>query len=202
MVVRGSRLSLRYPRPDDAQALFEMGRDPEVTRFLSWGPYRNIEEPRQFIAHTAEAREAGEILEFVIAGPDDVPIGVTALSEFSPRDRRAVVGTWVGKQHWGTGANRESKVLILTLAFRKLELLRVSAYAHPENVRSVRALERLGFTPEGVLVGWHIHRGVRRDVRILRLLREEWEAGALAREPAEVEGEPPSRISAGNSVPQ
>lgn len=201
MVVRGTRLSLRYARPADAAALLELGRNPEVTEFFSWGPYDDIAQPREFIERMAADRQAGTRLEFVIAGPDDVPIGITGLSEFAKRDRRAVVGTWLGRQHWGTGANRESKALILALAFGALGLQRVSAYAHPENERSLRALERLGFTREGVLVAWHLHHGRRRDVAILRLLREDWQASELAAEPVELEGEPPARTSAGNRSP-
>jgi ribosomal-protein-alanine N-acetyltransferase len=196
MVVRGPRLSLRYARPEDAAALFELGRDPEVSRFFSWGPYVDPGEAAAFIERTAEQREAGARLELVIADHGDVPIGITGLSEFSTRDRRAVVGTWLGREHWGTGANAESKALILALAFRTLGLQRVSAYAHPDNARSVRALERLGFVPEGVLVAWHLHAGERRDVAMLRLLREDWEAGELASVAVTVTGEPPPRISA------
>jgi ribosomal-protein-alanine N-acetyltransferase len=147
-----------------------------------------------------EQRAAGERLEFVIADERDTPIGITGLSEFSDRDRRAVVGTWLGRPHWGSGANAESKALILALAFRTLELQRVSAYAHPENARSLRALERIGFAAEGTLVAWHLHHGERRDVRILRLLREEWEASELATLWATVEGEPPGRTSAGKRL--
>jgi RimJ/RimL family protein N-acetyltransferase len=47
-------------------------------------------------------------------------------------------------------------------------------------VRSLNALERLGFTHEGVLRHWHVHRGEPRDVVILGLLREEWERSPLA----------------------
>jgi hypothetical protein len=60
----------------------------------------------------------------------------------------------------------------------------------------VRALERLGFVPEGVLVAWHLHGGERRDVAMLRLLREDWEAGELASVPVTVTGDAPPRISA------
>jgi len=181
--VRGPRLSLRSPRPDDADALFELGRDPEVVRFFSWGPYRERAEAAAFIDRVIEERPH----EFFIVGDDDLPIGLTGLTEVSDRDRRAVVGTWLGRKHWGTGANRESKELILHYAFRALELNRVSAYAHPDNVRSLRALEKLGFAREGVLRQWHVHRGEARDVVILGLLRDEWDRGPVAAAPVVVE---------------
>lgn len=197
MIVRGPRLTLRFARPDDAPVLYELGREPEVSRFFSWGPYTEPAQAAAFIEQMAEQRAGGERLEFVIAGEDDRPIGITGLSEFSRRDGRAVVGTWLGRDHWGTGANRESKALVLSVGFRSLGLQRISAYAHPENERSLRALEGLGFVAEGTLVAWHLHRGERRDVRILRLLREDWEVSELATLPVTVDGEPPGRTSAG-----
>jgi [ribosomal protein S5]-alanine N-acetyltransferase len=190
--VRGPRLTLRYPRPEDARALFEMGRHPEVVRFFSWGPYEQQAEALSFIESLGEKREAGDRLELAIVGEEDRPLGITGLSELSRRDRRAVVGTWLGREHWGSGANGESKALVLALAFRRLGLLRVSALAHPENARSLSALERLGFEREGVLRAWHLHRGTPRDVAILRLMREDFENGPLGGVPVEFEGHPPA----------
>jgi [ribosomal protein S5]-alanine N-acetyltransferase len=200
VVVRGPRLTLRYARADDATVLYELGRDPEVSRFFSWGPYTDQAQASAFIELMAEQRATGERLEFVIADEDDRPLGITGLSEFSQRDRRAVVGTWLGRPHWGTGANAESKALVLALGFGTLGLQRISAYAHPGNSRSVRALERMGFVAEGTLVAWHLHDGERRDVRILRLLSEDWKASNLATLPIEIEGHPPTRTSAGKPL--
>lgn len=191
MVVRGPRLGLRYATPDDAPALLELGSDPEVTRFFSWGPYRDLSEPLAYIDSLARQRETGERLEFLIVDAGDVPIGVTGLSEHSTRDRRATVGTWLGRAHWGTGANHDSKALILAVAFRALKLERVTALASPDNARSLAALERLGFAREGLLRSWHRHRGQPRDVTILGLLRADYETGPLAGDTVEIEGEPP-----------
>lgn len=191
MVVRGPRLSLRYARPADAEALFAMGRDPEVVRFFSWGPYTDVAQAHAFVESLDAKRESGDRLEFVIADEHDTAIGITGLSEFSRRDRRAVVGTWLGREHWGTGANKESKDLILAVAFEALRLIRVTAHAHPDNVRSLRALEKLGFLQEGVLHGWHLHDDEQRDVAILRLMREDW----IPVSDVSIEGEPPSAFS-------
>ncbi len=190
-MVRGPRLRLRYAAPQDADPLFEMGRDPEVTRFFSWGPYTEESQAREFIERLIEQREAGERLELAIADSKDRPIGLTGFSDFSHRDRRATVGTWLGREHWGSGANNESKALVLSLGFRHLGLNRVTALASPENRRSLRALERIGFWTEGVLRAWHFHDGEPRDVAILRLLRDRFESSDLAQVHYEIEGEPP-----------
>jgi ribosomal-protein-alanine N-acetyltransferase len=195
MVVRGTRFSLRYLTAADTGTLFELGSDPDVTRFFSWGPYREEGEARAFIESLDRRRASGERLELAIVDGDDRPIGITGLSDFSHRDRRAVIGTWLGRAHWGSGANRESKALVLALAFRALGLIRVSALASPQNVRSIAALQRLGFVHEGVLRGWHVHGGVPRDVAVLRMLHDEWERTPLAELPVTIEGEPPEAFA-------
>jgi ribosomal-protein-alanine N-acetyltransferase len=196
VVFRGPRFSLRYLTAADVPALFELGSDPDVTRFFSWGPYRDESEAAAFVESLDRRRESGERLELaIVANGDDRPIGITGLSDFSHRDRRAVVGTWLGRPHWGSGANRESKALVLAMGFRALGLNRISALASPQNVRSIAALQRLGFVQEGVLRGWHVHGGTPRDVAILRMMRDEWERTPLAEVPVEVDGEPPPAFS-------
>ena len=191
MVVRGPTFSLRYLVAGDAPALFQLAADPEVTRFFSWGPYREESEAVAFIERLADERLAGQRLELAIVDADDRPVGLTGYSDFSKRDRRATLGTWLGREHWGSGANNESKALILSLGFRHLHLNRVTALASPDNRRSLRALERIGFWTEGVLREYHVHDGIARDVAILRMLRDRFEKTDLARIPYELEGEPP-----------
>jgi ribosomal-protein-alanine N-acetyltransferase len=190
--VVGPSLILRYATAADSPALFELGSDPEVTRFFSWGPYTSESEPAAYIASLPAEREQGERLEFVIDSPDHGPIGVIGLSELSRRDRRAVVGTWLGRAYWGTGANRESKALIAKLSFEVLGLERLGAYADLDNPRSQAALAGLGFHREGVLRRWHRHGEQVHDVIVYSWLKEEWELSPVASEPGHVRGEPPA----------
>ena len=197
MEVRGPSLSLRYATLRDVPALFELGSDPEVTRFFSWGPYTSPAQPTAYVEWVTAARERGERLEFLIVGPDGGPIGVTGLSEFSQRDRRAVVGTWLGRRHWGTGANRESKALVARLAFEALALTRLGAYADVENPRSQAALIGLGFEREGVLRSWHRHGSRVRDVVLFSLLKDQWRRSALAQVKVEIRRDPPKVLRVG-----
>jgi len=126
--VTGPTLTLRLPGPEHVEALFALGQDPEVTRWFSWGPYESVEEPRAWVAGAAARRESGDRFELVIERGEEV-LGVTSLMELSRRDRRAMIGTWFGRAYWGSGANAESKALILHLAFEVIGLERVSAYS-------------------------------------------------------------------------
>jgi [ribosomal protein S5]-alanine N-acetyltransferase len=192
--VLGPTLTLRYASDADARSLLVLGADPEVTKFFSWGPYRQLDEPLAYIQGLAAERERGERLDFVIVEKRRGPLGVTGISEFSNRDRRAVVGTWLGRAHWGSGANAESKALIAHLAFNVLGIERLAAYSDLENPRSQAALTSLGFMREGVLRRWHRHGERVHDVIVYSWLKEEWERSPLAATPVEVRGDPPPKF--------
>jgi ribosomal-protein-alanine N-acetyltransferase len=189
--LHGQSLILRYATPADATVLLALAGDREVTRFFSWGPYERVEEPLAYIAGLAGRRERGEQLDLLIVDRVHGPIGVVGLSELARRDRRAVVGTWLGRSWWGRGSNLEAKALVAHLAFVHLGLERLGAYADVENARSQAALARIGFVREGVLRRWHRHGDGVRDVVTFSLLREEWEGSRLAALPAALQGELP-----------
>jgi ribosomal-protein-alanine N-acetyltransferase len=197
IALHGPTLTLRLPVADDAPALLDLAGDPEVTRWFSWGPYTSIDQPLAYVGGLAGQRERGEQLDFLIVHRERGPAGITGLSEFSRRDLRCMVGTWFGRDFWGTGANAESKALIAHLAFSVLGMHRLGSYSNPENVRSTKALLGVGFEHEGVLRAWHRHGDAYLDVNVFGMLRSDWEGGPLAGVPVEVEGEPPPSFAAG-----
>jgi ribosomal-protein-alanine N-acetyltransferase len=172
--VHGPGLVLRLPTAKDAPALLRLASDPEVTRWFSWGPYTSIDEPRAYLARQARRRRVGVLLDLIVDHLEAGPVGVIGLSELSVRDRRAMVGTWLGRDWWGTGVNAEAKALIFHLAFGRCGLLRVGAYSDVSNARSRTALSKVGLVHEGILRGWHRHGDVQKDVNVHGLLREDW----------------------------
>lgn len=192
LALHAPTLTLRIPEPGDATALYRLANDPEVTKWFSWGPYHETAEARAYIDRLPEQRERGTQLDLLQVHRELGPVGITGLSEFSYRDRRAMVGTWFGKQAWGIGANYEGKALMAYLAFELLGLARLGAYANTENVRSQRALEKVGFQQEGILRGWHRHGDRQLDVAVYGMLEDDWRSGPLIDTPVRVEGEVPA----------
>ena len=195
ILASGPLLTLRHPEPGDARALFEHASDPLVARWFSW-TYESEEDPARWIAGRERAREAGEWLEWVVVHPEHGVVGVTGLSEPSLRDRRAVIGSWLGRAVWGQGVNDEAKALVARIAFERCGFERLGAYASTENPRSQRALEKLGWRREGTLRAFHRHGDLVRDVHLYSLLRADWEDSPLAAVPAEIEGDPPAAFAA------
>lgn len=195
--LKGPSLTLRPPEPSDAPALLELAGDPEVTRWFSWGPYTDEGQALAWIELCERQRAEGVHLDLLVVDRERGPAGVTGLSEFSARDLRCVVGTWLGSAFQGTGVNRESKAIITRLAFEYLGMNRVGSYSNPANERSTKALLGVGFTHEGVLRDWHRHEGQWLDVNVFGLLARDWAQGPLAGVPVELEGEIPPAFPRG-----
>ena len=136
--LRGEHVQLRPIRADDLDALHAAAADP-----LVWEQHseRNRHERPVFERFFAGALECGGGLVALDAAGH--VIGSSRYYDWDPSDRSVVIGyTFLARAHWGTGANREMKRLMLDHAFRWAK----TAWFHvsPGNVRSQRALERIG----------------------------------------------------------
>lgn len=174
-VLIGRRVLLREPRDEDAELVYELVRDPEVTRFLAIDPPESPDDTRYFIAKCREHREQDREYVFVIADvASDEPMGVTGLRHLDRPMRTAQIGTWVGRRHWGQGVNAEAKRLLLEFAFGTLRLHRVEARIAVQNHRSRRAFERLGGRCEGLLKESFFKDGGYHDQHLFVVLEQDW----------------------------
>ena len=63
----------------------------------------------------------------------------------------AFVGYSMDQQYAGRGIATEAVALVLDFAFNQLNIHRIEAYVAPENIASVRVLEKSNFVREGLL---------------------------------------------------
>jgi len=86
-----------------------------------------------------------------------------------------VGGTWYAPQFQRTPVNTECKYLLLKFAFEVLECIRVQFKTDLRNIRSQKAIERLGAVKEGILRNHMITpEGVVRDSVYYSILDSEW----------------------------
>jgi RimJ/RimL family protein N-acetyltransferase len=105
-------------------------------------------------------------------------LGSTRYGSLRPEHRSLEIGwTWLTPSAWGTGANVEAKLLMLTRAFEELGCVRVEFKTNARNERSRAALLALPAQFEGIHRKHMIVRdGERRDSAWYSVLDDEWPA--------------------------
>ena len=103
-------------------------------------------------------------------------IGCTWFLDISMPHKRLEIGsTWITPSHWRTSVNTNCKYLLLQYCFEELQLNRVQIKTGHENVRSQKAIERIGATKEGVLRNHMIRKeGTIRHTVMYSIIQEEW----------------------------
>lgn len=159
------------------EALLAVSGEPEIWRFISFGPLTTPERLRAWIESVVDEPERGEGLPFAIVHLETGQVcGSTSLYQFNPRHKRLELGrTWLGTAFWRTAANTETKYLLLRYAFEGLGYHRVEIKTNTQNFRSQKAIERLGAVREGVLRSYSVYDdGSVRDTIMYSIVRSEW----------------------------
>ena len=84
-----------------------------------------------------------------------------------------MIGYWMGERYAGKGHMEQALRLALPYIFSSLQLHRVEAACIPENQRSIRLLEKVGFQREGYLREYLKINGQWRDHLMFSLLSQE-----------------------------
>lgn len=147
MELTGARIVLREFSPTDRDAVHAYASDPEVTRFMHWGPNSEAETDEFLGNLLANAGEpAGLTLAVTVTA--DV-LGAVSLNLVDEVHRRGSMGYVLARRCWGRGYATEAAGLVLRHAFDAWGLHRVEATCHPQNVASARVLEKIGLRYEG-----------------------------------------------------
>lgn len=144
------RLTLRSPRLEDAEAIFEeYATDPEVARFVVWTPHQSIAGTEAFLAYFLEHGTQDDNYPWVITrSADGALIGTVHLRVEPPR---AELGFNLARDHWGKGYGTEVVQAVMGFGFGLAGVRRVQAVCHVQNAASARVLEKAGMRREGRL---------------------------------------------------
>jgi ribosomal-protein-alanine N-acetyltransferase len=138
--------------PSDAESLFAILSDEEVTRFYDDEPFTTIAQAREQIQAWAGGYDAGRLIRWGITHREDnIVIGTCGYYGFHRWHRRASIGYELAHAYWRQGIMTEALGAIIQLGFREVGLNRIQAVVMPGNEASDKLLEKLRFRSEGVL---------------------------------------------------
>jgi len=143
-ILEGKLLGLRPLRPEDFHDLFAVASDP-----LIWEqhPIKDRYTEEAFKGFFREAMESGGAL-IALDSKDGQVIGSSRFHGYDSEKSEIEIGwTFLARSRWGGIYNAEMKMLMLRHAFRFVNS--VVFLVGPQNVRSQRAMERIGGVREG-----------------------------------------------------
>ena len=144
------RLTLREVLADDADDVFAFRADAEVQRY-NLIPMRDRREALSLVRTMQGWYASRYAIQWGITLRDENRVlGLCGLHDWSRQHRRAAIGYDLLRSHWGQGIASEAMREVVRFGFEEMELNRLQALTIVENARSIRLLERLGFTREGV----------------------------------------------------
>ena len=142
------RLKLRALSGDDAEAFYRLNSDPEVMRFTGEAPMRSIEEAREAIASYPDFDKIGYGRWGCVMKGEETIFGFCGLKYLEELDA-VDVGFRFLPQYWGKGFATEACHASVQFGFEVLGLEDIIALVLPENLASIRVLEKVGMKPEG-----------------------------------------------------
>ncbi len=153
VTLTGQFVRLEPLSEEHVPGLTAVGIEEDIWRYMPYGQMRNEEDIRGWVRHMLALQARGTDLPFaVIDLSSGCVAGATRYLEIRPEHRGLEIGgTWYGAAYRRTRINTESKYLLFGHAFEHLKCIRVQIKTDSRNVRSQRAIERLGAVREGML---------------------------------------------------
>lgn len=146
------RLLLRKMRASDSASLFQVWSDNEVTKFMNIDRFTNESQAKDMILFLDElSKEEKAIRYSIIELESNNIIGSCGFNYFDFENAKAEIGYDLNKMYWGQGFAKEAITCLIQYAFSDLNLNRIEAKIEPENINSIRLIEKLSFTYEGTL---------------------------------------------------
>jgi RimJ/RimL family protein N-acetyltransferase len=173
----GKRVKLIPLEIEHTHDLFEAGKYPEIWTYIARRG-TTLNEIQNLVQGAIVAREKGQELPFVIVDQcTNRIVGSTRFLNISKPNKSLQIGsTWLTPEVWRTRINTECKYLLLHHCFETLSTLRVEIVTDSRNIRSQKAIERLGAVKEGVLRKHRIMPdGFVRDSIFYSIIAQEWE---------------------------
>lgn len=183
--IETERLLLRPFTPADIDPFLRLRSDPVFMRYMPFELATRADIERSVASRMELTRFAGKdsglALAVELAGGGAF-IGDVLLFHYDPAVRTAELGFSLDPAQHGKGYATEAARALLRWGFAAGELHRVVARCDARNTASARALQRLGFRPEGHLRQDALVRGEWTDTLLFGLLAQEWAAASTRRD--------------------
>lgn len=177
MILEDEIVRLELLKVAHAELLKDVAGEPGLVRYSP----SDIESPaalKNYIEKAIKEFEEGNSIPLAVFDKRSTTYaGSTRYMHIDRPNKVVEIGsTWIGREFQGTGLNSHMKNLMLDHAFNSLGFEKVEFRIDERNVRSRKAVEKLGAILEGILrKNVYLLDGYKRNTCCYGILKHEWE---------------------------
>ena len=175
-VIQTKRLTLRDFEKEDWRQVQNYASDPEVVRYMGFGP-NTKEESRNFVEKALAQQEENPRKNFslaIVLKTKDTLLGGCGIYVTNPDIREGYIGYVLNRNFWRHGYATETAKGLLQFGFNQLKLHRIFATCDAENLASAHVLEKIGMQGEAHFRENCSVKGRWRDSLLFAILDHEW----------------------------
>lgn len=150
IILEGTTITLVPLEMKYKEQVYEALKNPDVWKY-TWREVKTFDDIEQILLIAVQNKDDGKQLPFMVKDKlSGEIIGTTRIGDIDTANRNVEIGwTWLTPSAWRTKVNTECKFLMLQYCFEELEVLRVQFSISGQNIRSQKAVERIGAVKEG-----------------------------------------------------
>lgn len=170
------RLKLRKFIILDAADMFKnYATDERVTKFLSWKPYKEVDEVEAFLTDVISEYVSPNVYHWAIEINGEI-IGSISTISIDEKNCNCEIGYCIGYDYWSKGITSEAVSAVIKFLFTEVGMHRITAKHDIGNPASGKVMEKCNMTYEGKLRQHYLrHDGMYSDAMVYSILRDEYQ---------------------------
>lgn len=171
-VLETARTVLRKISSRDDRDIFAYCSDEEVAKYTTWYAHASLEDSRGYIERILQRYSQQQVAPWGIQDKaSEKLIGTCGFVSWDVYHAKAELGYAISRDFWGQGYMTEVVKRIIDLGLNQMELVRIEARCHPDNVGSSHVMEKSGMQFEGLLRKSIYTKGVHQDLKMYALVK-------------------------------
>lgn len=161
--------------PEYAADMYAYSQNPEVTKYLTWSPHSSLKETEHYVKLLQKKYEAGVFNDWgLVEKASGRLIGTCGFTSFDYKNNTSEIGYVLSEDFWGKGLAVEAASTVMRFGFKEFGLNGFCAKFIEGNDASMRVMQKLGMSLEGVYRNSMFIKGSYKTIVVYRITRDEF----------------------------
>lgn len=146
------KYNLREISINDCRDIFEIYSDYETIKYEGIKTLNNLDEAKQYIQTIINGYNNKSFIRWCIETQDSKKVvGLIALHHIDFKNSKVQIGYILNREYWKMEIMYTCLEKVINYLLNELQVNRIEAVIHPQNISSINLIRKVGFSEESLL---------------------------------------------------